>query len=144
MTHRERDLVNHASREARQRLVRLLLLEKAYEPALALLRRAVAESPEDVEAQLRLGLIFGELKEYQKAADQMKVVLTLRPQELRVRDHLAYLYEELKENDKAIADLKGKTFCFVDPNSTSGYLVPSAFFLMEMGVDPKKLDPLAL
>jgi phosphonate transport system substrate-binding protein len=25
-----------------------------------------------------------------------------------------------------------------DPNSTSGYLVPSAFFLMEMGVDPKK------
>jgi phosphonate transport system substrate-binding protein len=30
------------------------------------------------------------------------------------------------------------TFAFNDPNSTSGYLVPSAFFLMEMGVDPKK------
>jgi phosphonate transport system substrate-binding protein len=27
---------------------------------------------------------------------------------------------------------------FNDPNSTSGYLVPSAFFMMEMGVDPKK------
>jgi phosphonate transport system substrate-binding protein len=35
-------------------------------------------------------------------------------------------------------DLGGKTFAFNDPNSTSGYLVPSAFFMMEMGVDPKK------
>jgi phosphonate transport system substrate-binding protein len=35
-------------------------------------------------------------------------------------------------------DVVGKTFAFNDPNSTSGYLVPSAFFLMEMGVDPKK------
>jgi phosphonate transport system substrate-binding protein len=36
-------------------------------------------------------------------------------------------------------DMTGKTFAFNDPNSTSGYLVPSAFFMMEMGVDPKKL-----
>jgi phosphonate transport system substrate-binding protein len=35
-------------------------------------------------------------------------------------------------------DMTGKTFAFNDPNSTSGYLVPSAFFMMEMGVDPKK------
>src|SRR5262250_43639 len=35
-------------------------------------------------------------------------------------------------------DLAGHTFAFNDPNSTSGYLVPSAFFLMEMGVEPKK------
>jgi phosphonate transport system substrate-binding protein len=35
-------------------------------------------------------------------------------------------------------DLAGKTFAFNDPNSTSGYLVPSAFFMMELGVDPKK------
>src|SRR5215472_9076560 len=36
-------------------------------------------------------------------------------------------------------DMAGKTFAFNDPNSTSGYLVPSAFFMMEMGIDPKKL-----
>jgi phosphonate transport system substrate-binding protein len=36
-------------------------------------------------------------------------------------------------------DMGGKTFAFNDPNSTSGYLVPSAFFMMEMGADPKKL-----
>ena len=35
-------------------------------------------------------------------------------------------------------DMAGKTFAFNDPNSTSGYLVPSTFFMMEMGVDPKK------
>ena len=35
-------------------------------------------------------------------------------------------------------DMAGKTFAFNDPNSTSGYLVPSAMFMMEMGIDPKK------
>jgi phosphonate transport system substrate-binding protein len=35
-------------------------------------------------------------------------------------------------------DTAGKTFAFNDPNSTSGYLVPSAFFMMEMAIDPKK------
>ena len=35
-------------------------------------------------------------------------------------------------------DMAAKTFAFNDPNSTSGYLVPSAFFLMEMGIDPKR------
>jgi phosphonate transport system substrate-binding protein len=36
---------------------------------------------------------------------------------------------------KSIADLKGKTFCFVDPNSTSGYIVPR-IILKANGVDP--------
>jgi phosphonate transport system substrate-binding protein len=35
-------------------------------------------------------------------------------------------------------DLAGKTFAFNDPNSTSGYLVPMTFFLMEMGIEPKE------
>jgi phosphonate transport system substrate-binding protein len=35
-------------------------------------------------------------------------------------------------------DTAGKTFAFNDPNSTSGYLVPSAFFMLEMGVEPQK------
>src|SRR5215813_6917941 len=35
-------------------------------------------------------------------------------------------------------DMAGKTFAFNDPNSTSGYLVPSTFFMSEMGIDPKK------
>jgi phosphonate transport system substrate-binding protein len=35
-------------------------------------------------------------------------------------------------------DTAGKTFAFNDPNSTSGYLVPSTFFMTEMGIDPRK------
>lgn len=35
-------------------------------------------------------------------------------------------------------DMAGKTFAFNDPNSTSGYLVPSTFFMSEMGMDPKR------
>jgi phosphonate transport system substrate-binding protein len=35
-------------------------------------------------------------------------------------------------------DIGGKTFAFNDPNSTSGYLVPMTFFLMEMGIEPKE------
>lgn len=35
-------------------------------------------------------------------------------------------------------DIGSKTFAFNDPNSTSGYLVPMAMFLNEMGVNPKQ------
>lgn len=36
---------------------------------------------------------------------------------------------------KTFADLKGKTFCFVDPNSTSGYIVPR-IILAANGINP--------
>ncbi|RPJ51159.1 MAG: phosphate/phosphite/phosphonate ABC transporter substrate-binding protein [Chloroflexi bacterium] len=36
---------------------------------------------------------------------------------------------------QAFADLKGKTFCFVEPNSTSGYIIPR-IILKANGVDP--------
>lgn len=39
-------------------------------------------------------------------------------------------------NVKSYADLKGKTFCFVDPNSTSGYIVPN-IVLKANGLDPE-------
>jgi phosphonate transport system substrate-binding protein len=38
-----------------------------------------------------------------------------------------------------LADLKGKTFCFVDPNSTSGYIVPN-IILKANGIDADKGD----
>jgi phosphonate transport system substrate-binding protein len=37
---------------------------------------------------------------------------------------------------KTIADLKGRTFAFVDPSSTSGHLFPKAG-LIKMGIDPE-------
>jgi len=38
---------------------------------------------------------------------------------------------------KSIADLKGKTFAFGSPSSTSGHLMPR-YYLMENGIDPEK------
>ena len=38
---------------------------------------------------------------------------------------------------KGFKDLKGKTFCFVDPNSTSGYIVPN-IVLKANGINPDK------
>ncbi|WP_199255909.1 phosphate/phosphite/phosphonate ABC transporter substrate-binding protein [Mycolicibacterium mengxianglii] len=37
---------------------------------------------------------------------------------------------------KSLSDMAGKTVCFVDPTSTSGYLFPSAG-LLEVGIDPE-------
>lgn len=40
-------------------------------------------------------------------------------------------------NINSLADIKGKTYAFVDPGSTSGYMVPAAAFVME-GITPEK------
>ena len=39
---------------------------------------------------------------------------------------------------KTIKDLKGKTYAFNDPNSTSGYLVPMTYFLKEAKIIPEE------
>ncbi|HRR42119.1 MAG TPA: phosphate/phosphite/phosphonate ABC transporter substrate-binding protein, partial [Syntrophales bacterium] len=39
---------------------------------------------------------------------------------------------------KSMADLKGRVWAFVDPNSTSGTLVPMVHFLNELKIDPEK------
>ncbi len=49
-----------------------------------------------------------------------------------------YKGQFIAKADSGIAtleDLKGKTFCFVDPNSTSGYVIPR-IMLLAAGVDP--------
>jgi phosphonate transport system substrate-binding protein len=39
---------------------------------------------------------------------------------------------------KTVADLKGKVWAYVDPNSTSGTLVPMVYFLNELKIDPER------
>ncbi len=39
---------------------------------------------------------------------------------------------------KTMADAKGKTWAFTDPNSTSGTLVPTVYFVKTMKIDPEK------
>jgi phosphonate transport system substrate-binding protein len=42
-----------------------------------------------------------------------------------------------KSGIKALTDLKGKTVCWVDPNSTSGYIIPR-IMMKANGIDPEK------
>jgi phosphonate transport system substrate-binding protein len=39
---------------------------------------------------------------------------------------------------RTMADLKGKTWAFTDPNSTSGTLVPTVYFVKELNLVPEK------
>jgi phosphonate transport system substrate-binding protein len=39
---------------------------------------------------------------------------------------------------KTMAEAKGKTFSFVDPESTSGYLIPLVYFLKDLKVKPEE------
>ena len=113
-------VINPQSREMRHHLIRLFLQDKAYREALNELDTLLREDPDDLDAQLRMGLVYGELKEYPKAIAQLTKILSVRPAELRVRDYLGLMYEELKEYDKAIeayqANLK------VQPTYTDGHL----------------------
>lgn len=95
-------VVNPHSKEVRQHLIRVYLNDKAYREALAELEVLLAVDPDDLDAQLRVGLIYGELKEYPKAIEYLNKILTVRPAELKVRDYLGLIYEELKDYDTAI------------------------------------------
>ena len=43
----------------------------------------------------------------------------------------------LNSSAKSLTDLKGKTFAFGSPSSTSGHLMPR-YFLLQAGIDPEK------
>ncbi len=52
-------------------------------------------------------------------------------------DYRSYLVVPVGSDIREPADLAGKTVCFVDPGSTSGFLFPSAALLAE-GLDPSE------
>ena len=95
--------VNPKNREIRHHLIRLQVSAKQYDEALRELQEMLAEDPSDLDAQLRMGLVYGEQKNYPQAIQQLTQILTVRPSELKVRDYLGYLYEETKDYANAIA-----------------------------------------
>lgn len=94
--------VNPRNREIRHHLIRLQVAAKQYDEALRELEGILAEDPSDLDAQLRMGLVYGEQKNYPKAIQQLNHILVVRPSELKVRDYLGYLYEETKDYSKAV------------------------------------------
>ncbi len=113
-------VVNPHSKEGRQHLVRLYLYDKSYKEALSELEKVLVDNPDDLDAQLRSGLIYGELKDYPKAIERLNKILMERPTELRIRDYLGLMYEEVKEYDKAIQAYE--TNLKIQPTYVDGHL----------------------
>ncbi|MFU8802254.1 MAG: phosphate/phosphite/phosphonate ABC transporter substrate-binding protein, partial [Bradymonadaceae bacterium] len=49
----------------------------------------------------------------------------------------AILLVHMQSNIRSLEDLEGKTFCFVDPNSTTGYFLPREY-IRSQGYDPEE------
>src|SRR2546426_2930177 len=144
-------LVNPHSKEVRQHLVRLLISDKSYSEALAELEIGLIQDPDDLDAQLRAGLIYGELKDYQKAIQYLNKILAARPAELKVRDYLGLMYEELKDYDTAMQAYERNLELqptYVDGHLHLGFLLyrlkryPDAIvhFTEAVKLNPKKPD----
>lgn len=76
---------------------------------------------------------------YVVAADSdagVRVVGALADSADEAASYRSYLVVPAGSDITSIDDLAGKTVCFVDPTSTSGYLFPSAG-LLEAGIDPE-------
>jgi phosphonate transport system substrate-binding protein len=57
--------------------------------------------------------------------------------EAGIPGYYGYIITKRGSGLKSIEDIKGKTWAFTDPNSTSGTLVPTVFFAKK-GIDPHK------
>jgi len=51
--------------------------------------------------------------------------------------YLGYVYTLSGDPAESLLDLSGRSFCYVDPHSTSGYLYPRALMLSQ-GIDPDR------
>ncbi|MCA9473616.1 MAG: tetratricopeptide repeat protein [Nitrospirales bacterium] len=93
--------VNPHDKEFRLQLVKLHLETQAYADALKQLELIIKDYPGDLNAQVRVALVYGEMGDYQQAIDRLTGILKARPNELRVRDYLGLMYEEMKDYDQA-------------------------------------------
>lgn len=80
---------------------------------------------------------FGPESYVQAAKRANAVALVKQTNQSGVAGYRGIIITKKGSNLNAIKDLKGKTWAFTDPNSTSGTLVPS-IYLKEQGIEPKK------
>lgn len=78
-------------------------------------------------------------KSYIEAAEKANAeALVLELNDKGMAGYTGLLITQANSKIKTIDDIKDKTFCFTDPNSTSGYLVPNVLFARDLKVDPNK------
>jgi tetratricopeptide (TPR) repeat protein len=94
---------------AASRLANLYLKQEKYDEALPYLEAARAGDPEDLNIQVKLGLVQMELKKYEEAIKTFEAILKETPGSDRVHYYLGSLYEQVGKLDQAVAHLKAVT-----------------------------------
>ena len=88
-------------------------------------------------ASKRLEVAWLGPESYIQATKQAKMYPLVMPENITTGlGYYSSLFVRSDSSYKTIADLKGKTLAFVDPNSTSGYLFPMVHFLKDLKINP--------
>ena len=78
-------------------------------------------------------------KSYVEAADRANAeALVMEVSEDGSKGYHGVIITKKGSDIKTMEDAKGKTWAFTDPNSTSGTLVPTVYFVKTMKIDPEK------
>ncbi|WP_299430413.1 phosphate/phosphite/phosphonate ABC transporter substrate-binding protein [uncultured Meiothermus sp.] len=89
-------------------------------------------------ANNRLELAWFGPEAYVQAARQTRVVpLVIADNVVSGLSYFSSIYVRADSAFRTLDDLRGRTLAFVDPNSTSGYLIPMVFFVREARVRPE-------
>ena len=78
-------------------------------------------------------------KSYVEAADRANAeALVMEVAEDGSKGYKGVIITKKGSDIKTMEDAKGKTWAFTDPNSTSGTLVPTVYFVKTLKIDPEK------
>ncbi|MCM0604596.1 MAG: tetratricopeptide repeat protein [Xanthomonadaceae bacterium] len=91
---------------AASRISTLLLKKGKYKESIPYLEVVQAADPEDLNAKVKLGLVYMEMKDYDKSIKAFKKILEKTPDSDRVHFYLGSIYEEQKNTDLAVQHLR--------------------------------------
>ena len=90
---------------AANRIATVHLKAERYQEAIPYLEAISKIDPDDLNAQVKLGLVWMELKQFDKAAVQFKAILLKNPESDRVHFYLGNVYEEQGKAQEAVSQL---------------------------------------
>lgn len=91
---------------AANRLATLLLKNGKYSDAIPYLEAIQGTDPDDLNVQVKLGLIHMELKQFERAISIFQAILKKSPDSDRIHYYLGSIYEETRKLDLAIRELQ--------------------------------------
>nr|AKL79694.1 MamA [Candidatus Magnetococcus massalia]CRH04726.1 Magnetosome protein MamA, magnetosome associated protein, Tetratricopeptide TPR_2 repeat protein [Candidatus Magnetococcus massalia] len=79
-----------------------LIQSEQYEEAVAVLKSAIADNPDNFNIHYRLGLALDHLERYEEALEAFQGAMKLRPDEPRVYRSIGFAMEQLGMRDQAV------------------------------------------